>query len=371
MDNGNRNRKLPDSIYGEVSASCAALLRRHAVSVRSNVRDALAAINRLSGESMTLFAIDDAGNLVGTVTDGDVRRALIAGADISDSVESVMHRDYLYLTPGEDWCLRIAEGRRRRLTLLPVVRCGHIIDIVDLSAIKTRLPIDAVLMAGGKGERLRPLTQDTPKPLLTVGEKAIIDYNVDELERCGVERIFVTVNYLAHKIESHFRQRTGRAKVTCIREPKRLGTMGSMALIDGIHSDNVLLMNSDLLTTLDFEEMYLHHVRSGADLTMAAVPYTVSVPFAIMKMEGKRVKGLEEKPTYNYFANGGVYLMKSSLLSRIVAGEYLDAPDFITSLIADGREVGCYPIEGTWIDIGSPDDYRYANDLMKRRVGFK
>jgi NDP-sugar pyrophosphorylase family protein len=100
---------------------------------------------------------------------------------------------------------------------------------------------------------------------------------------------------------------------------------------------------------------------------MGAVPYTVSVPFAIMQMEGKRVKGLEEKPTYNYFANGGVYIMKRSLLQRIAKGEYLDAPDFISALIADGGEVGCYPIEGTWIDIGSPDDYRYANELMNRR----
>jgi NDP-sugar pyrophosphorylase family protein len=118
--------------------------------------------------------------------------------------------------------------------------------------------------------------------------------------------------------------------------------MGSLALIEGLECDTVLVMNSDLLTTLDFEALYVHHRRSGADLTMGAVPYTVSVPFAIMQMEGKRVKGLEEKPTYNYFANGGVYIMKRSLLQRIAKGEYLDAPDFISALIADGGEVGCY-----------------------------
>lgn len=360
-------KMLNPDIYQRITPAAAEILRRHAICRDANVREALNAINALSGESMTLFVINDDGKLVGTVTDGDIRRALIAGAELSDAVESVMHRSFRYLRPGEDCWLTIAECRKRHIALLPVVDDGHITDILDLRTMKTRLPIDAVLMAGGKGERLRPLTLHTPKPLLHVGDKAIIDYNVDELERCGVDRIFVTVNYLAKMIEDHFSNRHGRAEITCIREPKRLGTMGSLALVEGLESDNVLVMNSDLLTTLDFEKLYLHHKKSGADLTMAAVPYTVSVPFAIMQMEGNLVKGLEEKPTYNYFANGGVYLMRSCLLSRIVRGEYLDAPDFISTLIADGGTVGCYPIEGTWIDIGSPDDYRYANELMKRR----
>lgn len=356
-----------DSLFFGVSARGAELLKRHAIYTDMSVRDALAAINALSGEAMTLFAIDREGLLAGTVTDGDIRRALISGVEISEPVEKVMHTRFISATPGDDVCVAIAEGRRRNLSLVPVVKDGRIVDVLDLNKQKTFLPLDAVLMAGGRGERLRPLTEHTPKPLLPVGGKAIIDYNVDELEACGVKRIFVTVNYLASQIESHFSARKGFSRVCCVREPKRLGTMGSLALIEGLECDTVLVMNSDLLTTLDFEALYVHHRRSGADLTMGAVPYTVSVPFAIMQMEGKRVKGLEEKPTYNYFANGGVYIMKRSLLQRIAKGEYLDAPDFVSALIADGGEVGCYPIEGTWIDIGSPDDYRYANELMNRR----
>ena len=361
-------KMLNPDIYERITPSGAEILRRHAISCNSNVREALHQINTLSGESMTLFVIDPYGCLVGTVTDGDIRRALISGAELSDAVESVMHRAFLSLLPGEDCWLTIAECRKRHIALLPVVDKGHITDILDLRTMKTRLPIDAVLMAGGRGERLRPLTLTTPKPLLPVGGKAIIDYNVDELERCGVDRIFVTVNYLADKIEEHFGKRRGRVEITCIREPKRLGTMGSLALVEGLESSNVLMMNSDILTTIDFEKLSLQHKKTGADLTMGAVPYTVSVPFAIMKMDGGKVKGLEEKPTYNYFANGGVYLMRRALLDRIVRGEYLDAPDFISALIADGGSVGCFPIEGTWIDIGSPDDYRYANDLMKRKT---
>ena len=342
--------------------------KRHIISTTASVLEALRALNTLSGHSMTLFAEDGEGRIVGTVTDGDVRRALIGGAGLEDKVEKVMHREFLYATPGDNLCMAIAEGRKRRIGLLPVLYEGRLVELLDLAELKTSLPIDAVLMAGGRGERLRPLTEKTPKPLLTVGDKAIIDYNIDELEACGVEKIFVTVNYLAEQIEAHFCAREGRVKVECVREPRRLGTMGSLALVEGLKSDNILMMNSDLLTDLDFEAMYLHHVKSGADLTVAAVPYNVSVPFALMNIEGERIKGLIEKPTYNYFANAGVYLLKRELLARLPKGEYVDAPDFISSLIDDGGEVGFYPIEGTWIDIGSPDDYRYANELMTRRL---
>lgn len=342
--------------------------KKHFISTEATIRKALEALNALSGESMTLFALDSCRRLRGTVTDGDIRRALISGAALDDSVEAVMHREYLHAVPGGNLGPAIAEGRRRGISLLPVVADGMVVEILDLRTLRTSLPIDAVLMAGGRGERLRPLTETTPKPLLPVGGKAIIDYNVDELEACGVDRIFVTVNYLAEQIEEHFRDRRGRTTVSCVREPRRLGTMGSLSLIEGLSRDNVLMMNSDLLTTIDFEAFYNHHERSGADLTMASVPYNVSVPYALMRLDNERVTGLVEKPTYNYFANAGVYLMKRELLGRLARGEYMDAPDFVSALIADGGDVGCYPIEGTWIDIGSPNDYKYANELMNRRM---
>lgn len=344
-----------------------ATLGRHTVMTTATVRDALAALNALSGESLTLFALDGDGLLRGTVTDGDIRRALIAGAELSDPVSEVMHTAMLTVAPGDDFCLAIAEGRRRRIGLLPVVGNGRITDLLDLSKVKTALPVDAVLMAGGRGERLRPLTDNTPKPLLPVGGKAIIDYNTDELEACGVKNIFVTVNYLAQQIEEHFSRRTGSARIMCVREPRRLGTMGSLSLIEGLEADNVLLMNSDLLTTIDFEALYRRHAGTGADVTMAGVPYNVSVPFALMTLSDGLVKGLQEKPTFNYFANGGVYIIRREVLKRLPKGEYTDAPDFISDLIADGGKVVCHPVEGTWVDIGSPSDYRYANELMKRR----
>ena len=345
--------------------------KRHIISTEASVKEALKALNSLSGDSMTLFAVDSQGRLGGSVTDGDIRRALIRGVKVDDPVKKAMHRKFLAASPGDDMCRLIAEGRKRNLGLLPVLKEGRIVELINLKCVKTMLPIDAVLMAGGRGERLRPLTLKTPKPLLPVGGKPIIDYNIDELEHCGVERIFVTTNYMAEKIEKYLSQRSGRAAVQCVREPKRLGTMGSLSLIDDIRSENVLMMNSDLLTDIDFEALYTHHVSHKSDLTIAGVPYTVSVPYALMRIKGGRVKSLEEKPTYNYFANGGVYIIKKKLIDRLEKGEYMDAPDFISTLISSGGKVGCYPVEGTWIDIGTPDDYRYANELMERRERMK
>ena len=344
------------------------LIKRHTISADKSIREALAALNGLSGEALTLFVTHPDGTIGGTLTDGDIRRALVAGKGLDDDLSHVMHRNFLFHTPSDDLCMAIGKGKKKHVRLLPVIENGYIIDIIDLSHIHASIPVDAVMMAGGRGERLRPLTESMPKPLLPVGGKAIIDYNVEELEACDVKKIFVTVNYLADQIEEHFRGRRGRSEVICVREPARLGTLGSLSLIDGLQKDNVLVMNSDLLTNIDLEALYVHHIDNGADLTIAGVPYAVSVPFAIMQMEGNRVTALEEKPTYNYFANAGVYLMRRELVSRIEKGVYLDAPDFIASLICSGLHVSCHPAEGTWIDIGSPDDYRYANELMSRRM---
>lgn len=343
------------------------IIRKHGISPQATVREAMKRINELSGESMTLFAVTDEGKLIGSITDGDIRRALIGGKDLTDPVEKVMNSNFLYATPSDDISLKMSQGKKRHIELLPILEGGKIKEFIDLRITKSLLPLEAVLMAGGRGERLRPLTDEMPKPLLPVGGKPIIDYNIEELESCGIKKIHITVNYLADMIREHMDSRKGRAAINCVKEPKRLGTFGSLAYIEGIESEDVLVMNSDLLSKIDFESMYLHHIKNRADFTIAAIPYSVSVPFAIMHMNGKRVKGLEEKPTYNYFANGGVYIMKRDLIKRIVKGEYLDAPDFITALIKDGGNVCSFHINGTWVDIGSPDDYRLANELVSRK----
>ena len=344
-------------------------LRKHIVRGDASIRETLVALNELSGDSMTLFAIDQTGILIGSVTDGDIRRALIAGHTTDDLARDIAFRKFISLTadasPAERY-RTVAKARERGINLLPVTIDGVLTDIIDLRKVKSAIPADAVLMAGGRGERLRPLTLETPKPLLKVGGKPIIDYNVEALKRYGVKDIYVTVNYLKEKIIGHFKESKWDGSVHCIEEPCRLGTLGSVALIDSLTQDYVIVMNSDLLTNIDFERLWQHHVDSGAVLTMATVPYTVSVPFAILKTDGDRVTGLEEKPTFNHFANAGVYMIDRKVLECIPKGEYLDAPDFVESLIERGLKVSHFAIDGTWIDIGSPDDFRYANEVTTR-----
>lgn len=345
-------------------------LNLHLIPADATLREAFRRLNALSGGNMTLFVVDPRRRLLGSLTDGDLRRALIGGASPdADLVAGASRSDCLSITPDSDRYEIVNSARLRGITLLPILDDqGRVIRLADLRSLKAALPLDAVLMAGGRGERLRPLTLQCPKPLLTVGGKAIIDYNVEELMANGIDNIFISVNYLKEQIITHFQAPRFKDTVKCVSETKRLGTIGSLSLIPDseFSHDNILVMNSDLLTTLNYERFYLQHSQSGAALTIAAIPYVVSIPFAILKSEGRRVKGLTEKPTYNYFANAGVYIMRREIARRIPPREYLDAPDFIESLIAAGEKVEYHPIDGTWIDIGSPDDYRYANELMTR-----
>lgn len=335
------------------------------ISQDASALEALRKLNVLSGKAMTLFAIDAEKRVAGTLTDGDIRRSLIAGAELTTPVSNIMHRNFVAFRSEAPQIAEIREIRARHITLVPHLNAdGTLRRIYDFSVYHSILPIDAVLMAGGKGERLRPLTLETPKPLLKVGDKCIIDYNIEALARNGVTNINVTVNYLAEKIQAHFAEPVAGVKVKCVKEPCRLGTIGSLALVGDLENDTVLLMNSDLLTNVNFEEMYLTHIDADADLTVAVIPYIVSVPYAIFRHEGNDVKGLEEKPTYNYYANAGIYMIRRRWLDIIPRGEYYDATDFLDALIERGCRVRQYPINGTWIDIGSPDDFRAAQELM-------
>lgn len=357
-----------DNALALISGPAREKAARHIISSSATVIEALRALNALSGSSLTLFAADESGRIAGTLTDGDIRRGMLAGIDTSRPLADILHTDFLAIREDDDPFLAFDTARKKGIRLLPRLLDGKLLSLHDLHIEKTILPLDAVLMAGGRGERLRPLTLSRPKPLLPVGGKAIIDYNVEELEKCGIASIFVTINYLGEQISEHFRSRVSRAHIRCVGEPKRLGTIGSLSLVaPQLSEPDLIVMNSDLLTTLDYEAFFRHHKATGADLTIAAVPYSVSVPYAILKTEDDHVLGLEEKPTFNYLANGGVYILKRELVGRIPADTYVDAPDFISALIEDGLKVAYFPIDGTWIDIGTPNDYQYADRLMSQR----
>lgn len=343
-------------------------MKDHFISQEITLLDALSRINSVSPEPLVLFVLDEDKKIVGTLTDGDSRRALIAGASVTDKVSKVMHRNFNFMRVEDIGDVKeITHQKELKMALVPVLdKDGHIIEIINLEKYVTRLPVDAVLMAGGKGERLRPLTEKTPKPLLPVGGKAIIDHNIDRLISYGVKHISVTVNYLKEQIEEHFRVPRGEVKVQTVREPKFLGTIGSIKFVENFYNDTVLVMNSDLFTNINYEDFYLHFKEHDADMSVAAVPYSVQVPYGIFKIEERRnITGLVEKPTYDYYANGGIYLIKKSALDLIPEATFFNATDLIEALIAAGRKVIRFPLNGTWVDIGTPQEYKRANEMVK------
>ena len=341
--------------------------KRHIISKDKTLLDALKQINGIGRGQLVLFVVDSSQRVLGTLTDGDSRRALINGSGLNVSVEEIMHRNFRFVLKNEPNMVEHLKCLKENLMkLIPVLDYDNkIIDIIDLERCKTKLPIDAVLMAGGKGVRLRPLTEKTPKPLLKVGEKAIIDYNIDRLIEFGVTHISVTVNYLREQIEQHFKEEYRGINVSTVREPEFLGTIGSVKYIKEFYNDTILIMNSDLFTNLNYEDFYLHFKKNDADMSVAAVPYTVSVPFGIFNLEGRDIKGIQEKPVYNYFANAGIYLIKRSMLSEIPDGVCFNATDLIEKLVAQKKKVIRYPLTGFWLDIGSKEEYAKANEFVK------
>lgn len=331
------------------------------------IRQALQQLNILGIPSVVLFVSDSEGKLAGSLTDGDIRRGLLNDKSVHDKVANVMNAHCRRILKNEIKNEKIAELRSKKINFIPVVdKDGLILNILDLSEYKQIVPADAVIMAGGKGERLLPLTKKIPKPLLKVGDKPIIEHNIDRLARYGIENIHISINYLGQQIEDYFGNGDKKElSIRYIREEQSLGTIGAVSLNDGFTHDTILLMNSDLLTNIDFSNLYNDFVRSGADMIVATVPHTVDMPYAILELDEERVISLQEKPRYTYFANAGIYMIKTELLDYIPKGTFYNATDLMEKVIADGKKLVNYPMLEYWLDIGRMNDYQKAQDDIK------
>lgn len=334
----------------------------------ASILEALKAINE--SPLYTLFVEDDYGKAVGAITDGDIRRYLISGGRLDAKVQDAMFKQFAFVNMAEKNIInKLHSIKERGVKIVPCLDAeGHIVDVFDLVNYRSHLPIDAVLMAGGKGERLRPLTEKTPKPLLPVGDKCIIDHNIDRLISYGVKHVSVTVNYLKEQLIEHFQASRNGVKVNTYSEPKFLGTIGSIKYVEDFYNDTVLVMNSDLFTNIDYEDFYLHFKMHDADMSVAAIPYNVSIPYGILDLKGREIVGLKEKPKYTYYANAGIYLIKRKALDEIPNDEFFNATDLIEKLISQGKSVIRYPLNGTWIDIGTPQEYEKAKELSKHKT---
>jgi dTDP-glucose pyrophosphorylase len=344
--------------------------KSHLISSSATLKDGLFAINQITDEILCLFVLDETQRLVGTLTDGDIRRALLSGVSLSDSIVSAMNRDFAKLQDNNISPSVMRNLRTKGIKLLPFIDSNGIISkVYNIKKKQSILPIDAVLMAGGKGVRLKPLTDNTPKPLLKIGDKAIIDYNIERLINYGIENIHITVNYLAEQLIDHFSEEQDGILIKCVTEPEYLGTMGSVKFVSEFINDTILVMNSDLFTNIDFEEFYESFLVNNADMAVAAIPYSVSIPYGVFELNEDCVLGLNEKPTYNYYANAGIYLVKRELLDLIPSKIFFDATDFIELLIRKGHKVIRFPLIGYWIDIGKHEDFKKVQEFAKHIKG--
>ena len=335
---------------------------------RSTIREALSLLDGMSSIDPILFVVDEQNRLVGSLTDGDIRRGLISRVDLDDKIENIFQNDPKYIVKGQEEFEKILIYRESNLRVIPVVDLNHcVVNVVNFREIKSYLPVDAVIMAGGKGQRLLPLTEHTPKPLLLVGNKPIIEHNLDRLAMFGIDDFWISINYLGEKIESYFGDGSLKnVQINYIKENRPLGTLGSISLVDKFKHDYILITNSDLLTNIDYEHFFLDFISQDADMAVVTIPYQVNIPYAVLETEDGNVLGFKEKPTYTYYSNGGIYLLKKSLIEMVPKDDFYNATDLMNELIRQKKKVYSYPLIGYWLDIGTPTDLDKAqNDVTK------
>lgn len=338
--------------------------RKHLITTNSTIREALEKLNILAKDAILFITEED--KLIGSLTDGDVRRGLLKGFTIEDNVGKFIQKNPRFIRKGENNIQKVIEYRNNNFRIIPVLdKDNNIVNIINFSELKSYLPVDAVIMAGGRGERLRPLTDDMPKPLLKVGDKAIIEHNIDRLRIFGIDDFWISVKYLGEKIEEYIGD--GKSKnilIQYVKEDKPMGTIGAVSLINNFSHDYILVTNSDLLTNIDYEHFFLDFLNKDAAFSVVSIPYAVNIPYAVLETDNEKIIDFKEKPTYTYYSNGGIYLMKKEVLKNIQNKDFFNATDLMELLIKNGEKVVFYPLSGYWLDIGKHEDYAKAqNDI--------
>jgi dTDP-glucose pyrophosphorylase/CBS domain-containing protein len=338
------------------------------VSPNSSVREVMECIDR-SAKGIALVLSDD-NHLLATVTDGDIRRAILAGMDLNQRVHE------LIVSPSPDFAgspISAAQGtdeaellhlmNEKGIRQVPLVdEQARVVDIVMLSDLAKDLepPLRAIVMAGGYGTRLRPLTEAIPKPMLPLGARPLLELIVEQLRDAGIKQVHVATHYKGDVIADHFKDgRDFGVDIQYLKEDQPLGTAGALGLLE--ESDEPLLvMNGDILTRVDFRSMLNFHNEHHADLTVAVRQYEFNVPYGVVLTDGVAITGISEKPIVKNFINAGIYLLAPSVKRFIPNGEPYDIPDLIQCLLKEGQTVVCFPIREYWLDIGKADHYDQA-----------
>jgi dTDP-glucose pyrophosphorylase/CBS domain-containing protein len=336
------------------------------------------AMARLDAAGLGIILVADGRrHLLGTITDGDVRRTLLAGEDLNVTVGTFVlnKKNPKYPRP----ICAPATADRETLLRLMQEHCIHHLPLVDakgklagLVVTDDLLPdrpidIEAIIMAGGMGMRLRPLTEDLPKPMLPVGGRPLLEHTVSRLREAGIRRVNVSTHYKPEKVVDHFKDGAEfGVEVSYVNEDRPMGTAGALCLLDHTPTSPLLVMNGDILTNVDFRAMLAFHNDHEAMLTVGVRKYDFNVPYGVIECEGVVVKNLVEKPTYSSFVNAGIYLVAPETMAyvpkQLAEGCKFNMTDLIERLIEQGKRVVSFPIHEYWLDIGQHDDYARAND---------
>jgi dTDP-glucose pyrophosphorylase len=335
------------------------------ISSKSTTGEAIKRLNALAPNSI-LFIVDENRKLIGSLTDGDIRRGLINNLNINLNILKFANNSPKYLRKNKLKIDEIIKLRKEQFYILPIVNCEmKIVEVLNLKIFKSYIPADVLIMAGGKGERLRPLTDKVPKPLIKIDNVPILEHVIKRLEMFGINNINISVNYLADQIKDFFNKgRFNHLKISFVEEDSPLGTAGSLSKLKNISNDKIILMNSDLLTNINYEDLCVFFENKNADLVVVTIPYEVKIPYAILDIKSEKIISLKEKPSYTYFSNGGIYMIKRDVLKYIPKDQKFDATELIELLIQKRRNVFSYTLYDYWIDIGN------KNDLEKARQQF-
>ena len=336
------------------------------ISSDSTIQEAMACIDR-NARGIALV-VDEEQRLLGTITDGDIRRAILDRLDIDVSVSELLERKSGTPYP-KPITAPLGTARAELLQLMtknavrqiPLLdKDGRVVELTTWDGLLPgeALPLQAVIMAGGEGARLRPLTEEKPKPLLPVGNRPAMELMVDQLCKAGIRRVNVTTHYKGEQIAEYFGDGSDfGVEIRYVTEDRPLGTAGGLGLMKN-PEEPLLVVNGDIVTQVDFRAMYAFHKEHNAELTVAVREYDLEIPYGIIESEGPCVTGLLEKPVQRFFVNAGVYLLEPAVWRYIPSGECFDMTDLIQRLLEEGRPVVSFPIIEYWLDIGHPTDYQ-------------
>jgi dTDP-glucose pyrophosphorylase len=323
-----------------------------------------------NGEKQIALVVDEQQHLLGTITDYDLRKAILGGIKMDVAASVIMQKSFTSVKCGMSASEIFDIMRIKSLRHMPVVdEHGTVVDLAHLFDIVKQKSVDisAVVMAGGLGRRLRPLTENVPKPMLPIGNRPLLEIILQQLRLAGFQQVHVSTYHKEEVITKHFGDGSKYGvDINYLTEKQPLGTAGALGQLGALSSDEpILVINGDILTGLDFQTMLDYHREHKADITVAVRKYEFLVPYGVVECEGSNICKLKEKPKYNFFVNAGVYLIESSARSYIPKDQYFNMTDLIQALIDSGLSVISFPIIEYWLDIGKQTDYLQAQEDIK------